>query len=99
MSKLPEAVQPSWRQVRLQGSEVAARARDSEALEWLCSIGAFPCERPGSFPFAVERLATGTHLARIAGELLDRPITGVLQRPCTDDTRKSNMQKHDTLST
>ena len=93
MSKLTVAVQPSWRRVRLQGSEAAVLGREKSALEWLCRVGAFPCERPASFCMAVGRLSDGTHLARLVGQLLGRPIAGILHRPCTNDTRKSNMQK------
>jgi hypothetical protein len=92
-SNLDTAVQPSWRRVKLQGSEVTVVTREVAALEWLCRVGAFPCERSSSFCVAVGRLGDGTHLARIVGQILGRPIVGILYRPCSDEVRRGNMQK------
>jgi hypothetical protein len=91
-SNLATAVQPLWQRVKLQGSEVTVFNRVAAALEWLCRVGAFPCEVQSSFCVAVGRLGDGTHLARIVAQILRRVIVGILYRPCSDEVHRGIMQ-------
>ena len=87
------ATQPRWRHVQLRCSEREAKRREATVMTWLSHIGSVPCHSVHAFHELLPGLQDGTVLALAVRKISSRPVPGVLDKPCTMETRHTNISK------
>lgn len=79
--------------MQLRCSEREAKRREATVMAWLSHIGSVTCHSVHAFHELLPGLQDGTVLALAVRKITSRPVPGVLDKPCTMETRHANISK------